>query len=110
MYNSSFSLKIAGQFRDCYPRAAYFFNIMYGTNVYYSASLFQFNQKKWNLFKKCVIKLDKILGSADYDASVPADITLLKQKVRHMMGLEPQNVTKLPKKGIKVLSLPFEKV
>ncbi len=93
MYNFTYSIRIAGQFRDCYPRASYFFNLMYGTNIFYSAKLFQFQQKKWNLFKKCVIKLDGVLRSADYSPSLPADITLLKQKVRHMMAL-PRETTK----------------
>lgn len=108
MYNSSYSLRIAGQFRDCYPRASYFFQCMYGTNIYYSAQLFQYDQKRWNLFKKCVVRLDSILASADYSVSVPADITLLKQKVRHILGLKPPNVTKLPKNDTKVVDRQLE--
>lgn len=90
-YNSAFSLKIAGQFRDCYPRASYFFNIMYGTNVFYSAKLFRFQQKKWELYKKCVIKIHYLISRADFYPTNPQDISLLKQKTRHMMSLNPIN-------------------
>jgi len=87
MYNWGYSLRIAMQFRRKYPRASEFFNIMYGTNIAYSAKLFQLHQKRWNKFKRCIIKLDWLLKRASYSPSLPQDVGLLKQKVRHMMSI-----------------------
>lgn len=102
-YNSSFSLKIAGQFRDCYPRASYFFNQMYHTNILYSSKLFQFQQKKWELFKKCVIRIDYLINNADYSPARPEDLELLRQKARHMLssswGVLRKTTKNTPKRG-----------
>jgi hypothetical protein len=76
---------------------------MYGTNILYSASLFQSQQMKWNLFKKTVIKLDWLLSRADYSPSLPADLTLLKQKVRHMLAIKDPMSPKYLKKSYNYL-------
>lgn len=99
-HNWSFSVRIAKQFRDKYSRASHFFSVMYNTNTFYSAKIFYYDQKRWELYKKCVIQIDRLILKADYSPARPEDIELLKQKVRHMMSPVGPDVTKLPKNGI----------
>lgn len=99
-YNWGFSLRIAMQFRDCYPRASDYVNCIYDVNLGFSAKLFQHHQKRWELYKKTVITLDRLLKRAEYTKSI-SDFKLLKQKLDWIMKRNPgNNVIKLPKKSI----------
>ena len=71
-------------------------NQLYGVNIAYSAKLFQFKQKRWELYKRCVITCDRLLGRATYKLDQEADLVLLRQKLKHILATQTGKSIKLP--------------
>ena len=95
-YNWAFSLSIARKFRDSYPRASEMVSAIYDVNLAYSAKLFQFKQKRWELYKKCVITCHRLMQRAEYSAEENEDLRLLKQKLQYILGRNEGKSIKLP--------------
>ena len=88
VYNWDFSWGVYRAFEKVYPRATKFFQAIFGTSSYFPVKLFREEQKRWELFKRSVIFLSKVIKKADFSLDDPEDLALLYQKLLYFLNIE----------------------